>query len=130
MSEVGIAHQNNHDNDQPDIVNLLVNDFSSTLHEWRDLYPTGLPIFAKHIGCGILDDPNTPIYTILKHFVGAPNISPRVSASLNNLRCFTMANYRWYQDVFVSGLCFGKIAISLIGKKDSLTVCLQSLLIR
>ena len=33
MSEVGIAHQNNHDIDQPDIVNLLVNDFSSTLHE-------------------------------------------------------------------------------------------------
>ena len=27
---VGIAHQNNYDIDQPDIVDLLVNDFSST----------------------------------------------------------------------------------------------------
>ena len=36
MSEVGIAHQNNYDIDQPDIVDLLVNDFSSTLHKWRD----------------------------------------------------------------------------------------------
>ena len=63
MSEVGIAHQNNHDIDQPDIADLL--DFSSTLHEWRDLYPTGLPIFTKHIGCGTL---NTPIYTISKYF--------------------------------------------------------------
>ena len=68
----------NHDIDQPDIADLL--DFSSTLHEWQDLYPTGLPIFAIHIGCGTLDDLNTPIYTIPKYFVGLPsNISPRVS---------------------------------------------------
>ena len=85
MSEVGIAHQNNYDIDQTDIVDLLVNDFSSTLHKWRDLYPTGLPIFAKHIdystlGCGTLDDLNTPIYTIPKYFISIPsNISPRVS---------------------------------------------------
>ena len=72
MSKVGIAHQNNYDINQPDIVDLLVNDFSSTLHKWRDLYPTGLPIFAKHIGystlgCGTLDNLNTPIYTIPKY---------------------------------------------------------------
>ena len=70
MSDISIAYQNNHDLDQSDIVNLLVTGFSGTLREWWDLYPTGLPI-----GCGILDDPNTPIYT--------------------------MADYRWYQDVFV-----------------------------
>ena len=34
MSGVDIAYQNNHDIDQPDIVNLLVNGFSSTLFEW------------------------------------------------------------------------------------------------
>ena len=62
MSEVDITYQNNHDIDQPDIVNLLVNGFSSTLCEWRDLYPTSLPI-----------------YTILKYFVGSPNISPNIS---------------------------------------------------
>ena len=62
MSEVDITYQNNHDIDQPDIVNLLVNGFFSTLCEWRDLYPTSLPI-----------------YTILKYFVGTPNISPNIS---------------------------------------------------
>ena len=31
MSMVGIAYQNNHDLDQPDIVNLLVIGFSSTI---------------------------------------------------------------------------------------------------
>ena len=42
-------------------------------------------------------------YTILKHFVGTPsNISSRVSYLLNNLRCPTMSDYRWYQDVFTS----------------------------
>ena len=88
MSEVGITHQNNYDIDQPDIVDLLVK-------EWRDLYPTGLPIFAKHIGCGTLDDLNTPIYTIPKYFIGIPsNISPRVSGLLNILRNSTMIGYK------------------------------------
>ena len=81
MSDISIAYQNNHDLDQSDIVNLLVTGFSGTLREWWDLYPTSLPI-----GCGILDDLNTRIYTILKHFVGTPNISSRVFALLNNLR--------------------------------------------
>ena len=104
MSEVGIAHQNNHDIDQPDITDLL--DFSSTLHEWRDLYPTGLPIFTKHIGCGTL---NTPIYTISKYFVNlSSNISPRISGLTNILRCSTMIDYKWYQDVFVSRVMLQK----------------------
>ena len=70
MSDVGIAYQNNHDLDQPDIVNLLV---TGTLRGWWDSYPAGLPIVAKNIDCSILDDPNTPINTILKHFVGTPS---------------------------------------------------------
>ena len=35
----------------------------------------GLPIFDESIGRGILDGVNTLIYTIIKHFVGTPNIS-------------------------------------------------------
>ena len=73
--KIGIA-QNNYNIDQPDIADLLANGFSSTLHKWRDLYPTCLPIFAKHIGCGTIDELNTLIYTIPKYFVGLPsNIS-------------------------------------------------------
>ena len=92
MSMVGIAYRNNHDLDQPKIVNLLVTGFSGTLHGWWDSYLTeefrdsirhavkkndeGLPIFYESIGHGILDGVNTLIYTILKHFVGTPsNIS-------------------------------------------------------
>ena len=96
MSEDGIAHQNNHDIDQPDITNLLINDFSSTFHGWRDLYPTSLSIFTKFIGCDIIDDLYTPIYTIPKYFVDLPsNISPRIFV-------YGYKWYKWYQDVFVS----------------------------
>ena len=125
MSMVGIAYQNNHDLDQPEIVNLLVTGFSGTLHGWWDSYLTdesrdsikhavkkndeGLPIFYESIGRGILDGVNTLIYTILKHFVGTPsNISSRVSDLLNNLRCPTMSDYRWYQDVFISRVMLWK----------------------
>ena len=82
---VGITYQNNHDLDQPEIVNLLVTGFSSTLHGWWDSYlieksrdsirhvvkknDEGLPIFYESIGRGILDGVNTLIYNILKHFV-------------------------------------------------------------
>ena len=118
MSMVGIAYQNNHDLDQPEIVNLLVTGFSGTLRGWWDSYLTeeskdsiknavkkndeGFPIFDESIGCGILDGVNTLIYTILKYFVGTPsNISSRVSDLFNNLRCPTMFDYRWYIKMFL-----------------------------
>ena len=51
----------------------------------------------------VCDGVNTLIYTILKHFVGTPsNISSRIFDYLNNLRCPTMSDYKWYQDVFLS----------------------------
>ena len=111
MSMVGIAYQNNHDLDQPEIVDLLVIGFSGTLHGWWDSYLTeefrdsikhvikkndeGLPIFDERIGRGIPNGFNTLIYTVLKHFVGTPtNVSSQISDYLNNLRCPTMFYYR------------------------------------
>ena len=68
-----------------------------------------MPIFYESIGRGILDGVNTLIYTILKYFVDTPsNISSRVSDLLNNLRCPTMSDYRWYQDVFLSRVMIRK----------------------
>ena len=116
---VGIAYVNNHNLDHPKIVDLLITSFSSILRGWWDSYLTedsresikhaiknndeGLPIFDESIGRGILDGVNTLIYTIIKHFVGTPsNISSRISDLLNNLRCSTLSDYRWYQDVFLS----------------------------
>ena len=41
MSMVGIAYQNNHDLDQPKIIDLLVTGFFGTLSGWWDSYLTG-----------------------------------------------------------------------------------------
>ncbi|KAL0010926.1 hypothetical protein SO802_006034 [Lithocarpus litseifolius] len=125
MSMVGIAYLNNHNLDHIEIVELLVTGFSGTLHGWRASYLTedsresikstvkkndeGLPIFDESIGRGIPDGVNTLIYTILKHFVSTPsNVSSRISDYLNNLRCPTMFDYKWYQDVFLSRVMLRK----------------------
>ena len=125
MSMIGISYQNNHDLDQPEIVDLLVTGFSDTLCGWWDSYLTeeskdsikyavkkndeGLPIFYESIGHSIPDGVNTLIYIILKHFVGTPsNISSRVSDYSNNLKCPTMFDYKWYQDVFISRVMIWK----------------------
>ena len=69
----------------------------------------GFPIFDESIGRGIPDGVNTLIYTILKHFVGTPsNISSQIFDYLNNLRCPTMFDYKWYQDVFISRVMLRK----------------------
>ncbi|KAL4616185.1 hypothetical protein ACB092_07G180400 [Castanea dentata] len=126
MSMVGIAYINNHDNlDHPDIVDLLASDFTSCLCGWWDSHLTeesresikhavkrdtnGMPIFDQNINRSVPDGVNTLVYTILKHFVGTPsNISSRISDYLNNLRCPTMSDYRWYQDVFTSRVMLRK----------------------
>ena len=125
MSMVGITYMNNHNLDHPEIVDLLVTGFSGTLRGWWDSYLTKdskesikttvkkndecFPIFDESIGRGIPDGANTLIYTVLKNFVGtSSNISSRIFDYLNNLRCPTMPDYRWYQDVFISKVMLQK----------------------
>ncbi|KAL4643880.1 hypothetical protein ACB092_02G123500 [Castanea dentata] len=63
----------------------------------------GLPIFEDPPRSGIPDGVNTLIYTIMKHFVGKPsNITSRIYKKLSNLRCKTLGDYRWYEDVFTT----------------------------
>ena len=39
----------------------------------------------------------------MKHFVGKPsNITSRIYNQLSNLRCKTVGDYRWYEDVFTT----------------------------
>ena len=112
-SMVGTAYMNNRDLDHPEIVDLLVTSFSSTLHGLWDSHLTEesresikksvkknddvLPIFDESIGRGIPDGVNTLIYIVLKHFFGTPsNISSWIFGYLNNLRWPTTFDYRWY----------------------------------
>jgi hypothetical protein len=119
MSMVAIAYDTNQNLSQSEIVDLLATGFSGTLRSWWDKHLTeetregirkavkkgddGFPIFNERVGMGEPDAVNTLIYTIIKHFIGTPsNITARISDVLNNLRCPTMFDYRWYQDVFHS----------------------------
>jgi hypothetical protein len=123
MSMVANAYDTNQNLSQYKIVDLLATGFSGTLHNWWDKHLTeesredirkavkktedGLPIFDERVGRGEPDGVNTLIYTIIKHFVGTPsNITSRISDYLNNLRCPTMPDYRWYRDVFLSRVMF------------------------
>ena len=46
---------------------------------------------------------STLIYSIIQNFIGDPNIfKDRAASQLNNLRCPTMSDYRWYKDTFLS----------------------------
>jgi hypothetical protein len=119
MSMVANAYDTNQNLSQSEIVDLLATGFSGTLRSWWDKHLTeetregirkavkidanGFPVFKEKIGMGELDCVNTLIYTIVKHFVGTPsNITARITNFLNNLRCPTMSDYRWYHDVFHS----------------------------
>ncbi|XP_065617325.1 uncharacterized protein LOC136062331 [Quercus suber] len=63
----------------------------------------GTPIFDETIGREILDGVNTLIYTIMKHFVGKPsNIKSRIYDKLSNLKCKTLGDLKWYEDVFTT----------------------------
>ena len=65
----------------------------------------GQPIFDETIGRGVLDGVNTLIYMITEHFIGTPsNITTRIHDQLSNLRCPTVSDYRWYEDVFTIGV--------------------------
>ncbi|KAL0010978.1 hypothetical protein SO802_006086 [Lithocarpus litseifolius] len=89
---------------------------SSKLYEWNideeskedikhavQKYEEGLLVFDEHIGKGIPYGVNALIHTIMKHFVGKPsNITSRIYDQLSNLRCRTLGNYRWYEDVFTT----------------------------
>ena len=62
----------------------------------------GNPIINE-IEQGVPDGVNTLIYTIMKHFIGKPsNITARIYEQLSNLRCKTLGEYKWYEDVFTT----------------------------
>jgi hypothetical protein len=51
----------------------------------------------------ILDGVNFLVFTIIRHFIGTPsNIISRIHDQLSNLKCPTMSDFRWYEDVFTS----------------------------
>jgi hypothetical protein len=100
------------------IASIIITGFTGQLKGWWDNTLTdndrnwlayaykrtqnGTPIIDEN-GLQIQDDVNALVFAITKHFVGDP-ADYRESAydSLDNLRCYTLSDFRWYKDVFLS----------------------------
>ena len=53
----------------------------------------------------ILEPDHISVYAIVKHFIGDPNVyQERSSEILQNLRCRTLSDFKWYHDVFLAKL--------------------------
>ena len=100
------------------IANIIITGFTGQLKGWWDNTLTytdrnwlanaykrtqnGIFIVDEN-GLQIPDAVNTLVFAITKHFVEDP-ADYRESAydSLKNLRCYTLSDFRWYKDVFLS----------------------------
>ena len=119
LSMVANSYMTNHQLTHIEIIDLLVTGFSGKLKSWWEKHLTeesrdfiknsvkkdeeGNPIFDERIGMGILDGVNSLVFTIKRHFIGIPsNITSRIYDQLSNLKCPTMSDFRWYENVFTS----------------------------
>ncbi|RDX97394.1 hypothetical protein CR513_19838, partial [Mucuna pruriens] len=118
MSMVVTAYQTTHDCSEETIVNILVAGFSGQLKGWWDNYLTNdektsiyNAIKTDFDGKVIINEDkeeipdavNTLIFTIAQHFIGDPSLwKDRSAELLSNLKCKTLADFRWYRDTFLT----------------------------
>jgi hypothetical protein len=111
LSMVANSYMTNHQLTHIEIIDLLVTGFSGKLKSWwekhlieesRDLIKNSIKkdeednsIFDERIGMGIPDGVNSPVFTIIRHFIGTSrNITSRIHDQLSNLTCPTMSDFR------------------------------------
>ena len=100
------------------IANIIITGFTGQLKGWQDntlidndrnqlayaykRTQSGIPIVDEN-GLQIQDAVNALVFAITKHFVGDPvDYRESVYDSLENLKCYTLSDFRWYEDVFLS----------------------------
>ena len=85
---------------------LLIAGFNGTLKLWWENYLDEKERFhvAKSINTeGEQDSVIKLIYAITKHFIGDPTFfGEKTSHILQNLRCRTLSDFKWYHDVFIT----------------------------
>ena len=118
MTMVATAYQTSHECLEETIVDILVAGFSGQLKGWWDNYLTNEE--KSKIYNAIKMDPNgkvitnddneeiphtvnTLIFTIAQHFIGDPSLwKDRSAELLSNLKCRTLADFRWSKDTFLT----------------------------
>ena len=93
------------ESDDWNAVQLLLTGFSSTLKLWWENFLTEKEKFyvSKSMNEeGEQDAVTRLIYAIVKHFIGDPNtFGERNTEILQNLRCRTLSDFKWYHDAFL-----------------------------
>ena len=93
------------DNDDHNATQLLIFGFSGTLRSWWDNCLNDSErkfLQTSKNDEGEQNAVHRIIYVITKHFVGDPRIfQERSSKILQNIRCRTLSDFRWYHDVFI-----------------------------
>ena len=96
------------DSDDWNAVQLILTGFTGTLKLWWENFLTKKERFlvSKSINEeGEQDAVTRLVYAIVKHFIGDPNIyQERSYEILQNLRCRTLSDFKWYHDVFLAKL--------------------------
>ena len=94
------------DNDDHNAAQLLLSGFFGTLKSWWDNCLNDEE--RKFLQTSTNDEGEQNaihriLYAVTKHFVRDPRIlQERSSEILQNLRCKTLSDFRWYHDVFIS----------------------------
>ncbi|KAG5142871.1 hypothetical protein JHK82_018566 [Glycine max] len=119
MTMVATVYQTSHECSEETIIDILVAGFSGQLKGWWDNYLTNEEkskiysavktdlngkVITNDDDKEISDDAvNTLIFTIAQHFIGDPSLwKDRSAELLSNLKCRTLADFRWYRDTFLS----------------------------
>ncbi|KAL5159038.1 polyprotein [Glycine soja] len=118
MTMVATAYQTSHECSEETIIDILVAGFSGQLKGWWDNYLTNEEkskiysavktdlngkVITNDDDKEIPDAVNTLIFTIAQHFIGDPSLwKDRSAKLLSNLKCRTLADFRWYRDTFLT----------------------------
>ncbi|KAH1198208.1 polyprotein [Glycine max] len=118
MTMVAMTYQTSHECSEETIIDILVAGFSGQLKGWWDNYLTNEEkskiysavktdlngkVITNDDDKEIPDAVNTLIFTIAQHFIGDPSLwKDRSAELLSNLKCRTLAYFRWYRDTFLT----------------------------
>uniref|UniRef100_A0A0R0H5H8 Uncharacterized protein n=1 Tax=Glycine max TaxID=3847 RepID=A0A0R0H5H8_SOYBN len=100
---VATAYQTSHECSEETIIDILVAEFSRQLKGCAVKTDLNGKVITNDDDKEIPDAVNTLIFTIAQHFNGDPSLWKDRSAELSsNLKCRTLADFRWYRDTFLT----------------------------
>ncbi|KAG5007332.1 hypothetical protein JHK85_025874 [Glycine max] len=103
MTMVATAYQTSHECSEETIIDILVAGFSEQLKGCAVKTDLNGKVITNDEDKEIPDAVNTLIFTIAQHFIGDPSMwKDRSAELLSNLKCRTLADFRWYRDTFLT----------------------------